>query len=42
MTIWQNNNFYIEEEPHKLPWVKLFTKEPFKELTDMPKELMKR
>jgi diadenosine tetraphosphate (Ap4A) HIT family hydrolase len=39
MIIWENNHFYIEKEPHKLPWVKLFSKEPFKELTDMPKEL---
>jgi diadenosine tetraphosphate (Ap4A) HIT family hydrolase len=39
MIIWQNKNFYLETEPHALPWIKLFTQEPYKELTDLPQEL---
>ena len=37
--IYENSHFYIEKEPSQIPWVKIFTKEPFKELGDMPKEL---
>jgi diadenosine tetraphosphate (Ap4A) HIT family hydrolase len=37
--IYENTHFYIEKEPSQIPWVKIFTKEPFKELGDMPKEL---
>jgi diadenosine tetraphosphate (Ap4A) HIT family hydrolase len=36
MIIYEDKLFYIEKEPHSLPWVKIFTKEPFKEITDMP------
>ena len=39
MIIFQNEHFYIETEPHSLPWLKIFTQTPYKELTDMPKEL---
>jgi len=39
MIIFQNENFYIEPEPHSLPWLKIFTQTPYKELTDMPREL---
>ena len=38
MTIFQDEHFYIEPEPHELPWVKIFTNQPYKELTDIPKE----
>ena len=38
MIIYEDKLFYIEKEPHSLPWVKIFTKEPFKEITDMPIE----
>jgi len=34
--IWQNSNFYIEKHNSLLPWVKLFTKNSYKELTDIP------
>ncbi len=37
--IYQNQNFYIEKENSEIPWIKIFTKEPYKELGDMPKEL---
>jgi len=39
--IYENNHFYIEKEESEIPWLKIFTKEPFKELGDMPKELRK-
>ena len=39
MTIFQNEHFYIEPEPHSLPWLKIFTQTPYKELTDMPQDL---
>ncbi len=39
MIIFRNEHFYIETESHTLPWLKIFTQEPYKELTDIPKEL---
>ena len=39
MRIYENEYFFIEQEKHALPWLKIFTKEPFRELTDMPQEL---
>ena len=37
--IFENHEFYVEKENAQIPWLKIFTKEPFKELGDMPKEL---
>ena len=37
--IYQNEHFYIEKEQHELPWVKIFTKTPYKELTDLPQPI---
>jgi len=39
LIIYENNHFYIEKEQSEIPWVKIFSKEPYKELGDMPKEL---
>jgi diadenosine tetraphosphate (Ap4A) HIT family hydrolase len=39
MIIYKDNEIYIEAEDSQLPWLKIFTQEPFKELGDMPKEL---
>lgn len=39
MSIWEDEHFYILKEPSSIPWLKLFTKEPYKELGDMPDEL---
>jgi len=39
MTIFENKYFTIEKEPSEIPWIKIFTKEPYKELGDMPKSL---
>jgi diadenosine tetraphosphate (Ap4A) HIT family hydrolase len=39
MQIFANKFFTIEKEPSEIPWIKIFTKEPYKELGDMPKSL---
>ena len=38
-TIWENRNFFIEKHDSNLPWVKLFTKEKYKELSHLPLDL---
>ena len=37
--IYEDATLFIEEEKSTIPWLKIFTKEPFLELTDMPREL---
>ena len=39
LIIYENSHFYIEKEKSEIPWVKIFSKEPYKELGDMPKAL---
>ena len=39
MIIYTHKNFYIEVHESEIPWLKIFTKEVYKELTDVPKEL---
>ena len=39
LRIYEDDNFFIEKEESEIPWLKIFTKEPYKELGDMPKEL---
>jgi len=39
LIIYENTNFYIEKENSEIPWLKIFTKHPYKELSDMPKSL---
>ncbi len=39
MIIYEDNELYIEKESSEIPWLKIFTKEPYKELSDIPKEL---
>ncbi len=39
MIIYESNDFFIEKEQSEIPWLKIFTKEPYKELGDMPKDL---
>lgn len=34
-----DSKFYLEEERSSIPWVKLFTKTPYQELSELPKEL---
>lgn len=39
MTIYKHPDFYIEVHESEIPWLKIFTTEPYKELTDAPKAL---
>ncbi len=38
MKIWEDKDFYIEKHDSKLPWLKLFTKIEYKELSQIPKK----
>ena len=40
--IYEDNQIYIQKEKSEIPWLKIFTKEPYKELGDLPKELKER
>ncbi len=42
MIIYEDSEFYIEKEQSEIPWLKIFTKEPYRELGDVPKELRVR
>ncbi len=42
MIIYEDSELYIENEKSEVPWLKIFTKEPFKELGDVPKGLRVR
>ncbi|MBU0720915.1 HIT domain-containing protein [bacterium] len=42
MLIYEDSEIYIETHESEIPWLKIFTKEPYKELGDIPKELRKR
>ena len=42
MLIYEDKEIYIEKEESEIPWLKIFTKEPYKELGDVPKELRVR
>ncbi len=39
MPIYEDDDIYIEKESSEIPWLKIFTKEPYKELGDLPKNL---
>ena len=39
MIIYENNEIYIKTEKSEIPWLIIFTKEEYKELGDVPKEL---
>lgn len=39
LLIYEDNEIYIEQHESEIPWLKIFTKEPYKELGDVPKEL---
>ena len=39
MKIYEDENFFIEIEKSEIPWLKIFTQHPYKELSDLPKEL---
>ena len=42
LIIYENSEFYVQKEESEIPWLKIFTKEPYKELGDMPKELRQK
>jgi len=42
LIIYEDAQIYIEKEESEIPWLKIFTKEPYKELGDLPKELRVR
>jgi diadenosine tetraphosphate (Ap4A) HIT family hydrolase len=42
MLIYEDNEIYIEKHDSEIPWLKIFTKEPYKELGDVPKDLRTR
>lgn len=42
MIIYEDSRLYIEKEQSEIPWLKIFTKETYKELGDVPKELRAR
>jgi diadenosine tetraphosphate (Ap4A) HIT family hydrolase len=37
--IYEDSDIYIEKEESQIPWLKIFTREPYKELGDLPQEL---
>lgn len=39
MIIYEDKDIYIETEESEIPWLKIFTKEAYKELGDVPKNL---
>lgn len=39
--LYENNLIYIEKEESQVPWLKIFTKEPYKELSHCPSILQK-
>jgi diadenosine tetraphosphate (Ap4A) HIT family hydrolase len=39
MKIYENNLIFIEVEKSEIPWLKVFTQEPYKEFSQCPKEV---
>ena len=42
MIIYEDSEIYIEKHDSEIPWLKIFTKEPYRELGDVPKYLRSR
>ena len=42
MKIYEDEDFFIEIEKSEIPWLKIFTKVEYKELSDLPRELRKK
>ncbi len=42
MIIYEDNEIYIEKHESEVPWLKIFTQEPYKELGDIPSSLRKK
>jgi diadenosine tetraphosphate (Ap4A) HIT family hydrolase len=37
--IYKNQNIHISIEPSTIPWLKIFTNQPYKEMNQVPKEI---
>ena len=37
--IYENENIKIETEPSEIPWLKIFTKHPYKEMSEVSQEI---
>jgi len=37
--IWENSNFYLEKHDNELPWLKLFSKTKYKEISEVPSDI---
>ena len=37
--LYENKTIKIEVEPSEIPWLKIFTKYPYKEMSEVPKEI---
>jgi len=42
LIVYEDAQIYIEKEESEIPWLKIFTREPYKEIGDVPQELRKR
>ncbi|MEA1982679.1 MAG: HIT family protein [Campylobacterota bacterium] len=42
LIIYEDFSLYVEKEESEIPWLKIFTKEPYKELGDIPIGLRKK
>lgn len=42
LIIYEDSEIYIEKHDSEVPWLKIFTKEPYRELGDVPKSLRVR
>jgi len=42
MLLYEEADFTIETHESEIPWLKIFTKEPYKELGDLPKDVRER
>ncbi len=42
LLIYQDHEIYVEKEESEIPWLKIFTKEPYIELGDVPKKLRQK
>ncbi len=39
MKLYEDDDLFIEREPSEIPWVKIFTRTPYRELSDLPDAL---
>ena len=42
LIIYEDFSLYVEKHESEIPWLKIFTKEPYKELGDVPKGLRQK